>query len=229
MDIMSILFKYFTVKHFSIMLSRITLMTILSCASIWCSGQTKAVTENGDEVLLYDDGTWKRADGGSDLEETPIKTNPSTFTKAGSSSFLLKSSKFNVGFWLNSKKWKFEKGKSNDDAEYELQLKNGDLYAMIIAEGMQIPLETLKKIAIENGRAAAPDLAIENEEYRTVNGIKVLHLQMTGSMQGMKFFYYGYYYSNANGTVQFITYSSQNLLKTYQADAEELLNGLVEL
>ena len=209
------------------MLLRTIFTTALSCLVILSYAQTKAVTENGDEVILYDDGTWKAIDAGAGDEV--IKTNPAKFTKEKSSGFLLKSNKFNVGFWLNAKKWSFEKGDNNEDAEYELQLKNGDLYAMVIAEKMQIPLETLKKIAVENGRSAAPDLTIENEEYRTVNGLKVLHLQMTGSMQGIKFFYYGYYYSNANGTVQFITYSAQTLLPTYKADAEELLNGLVEL
>lgn len=210
------------------MLLRITLLVSLMSLTIFCFGQTKAVTENGDEVMLFDDGTWKKV-GAAEDTEVVIKTNPTTFTRDKTSGFLLKSNKFNVGFWLNSKKWKFEKGKDNDAAEYELHLKEGDLYAMVIAEKMQIPLETLKKIALENGRSAAPDLAIENEEYRTVNGLKVLHLQMTGTMQGIKFFYYGYYYSNANGTVQFVTYSAQSLLPTYKADAEELLNGLVEL
>jgi hypothetical protein len=103
------------------------------------------------------------------------------------------------------------------------------LYGMVIAEKMEIPLETLKKIAIDNGRKSAPDLVIQNEEYRTVNGLRVLHLQMAGTMQGIKFFYYGYYFSNESGTVQFVTYSAQNLLGTFKSDIEELLNGLVEL
>ena len=207
---------------------RIAFTSILTCVVILCSAQTKAVTENGDEVVLYDDGTWKPIDENPTTEEF-IKTNPATFTKSKHSSFLLKSSKFNVGFWLDPKKWKFEKATTNEAAEFELHLKGGDLYGMVIAEKMQIPLETLKKIAIDNGRIAAPDLAIQNEEYRTVNGLRVLHLEMTGTMQGIKFFYYGYYFSNDGGTVQFVTYSSQNLLATFKSDIEELLNGLVEI
>ncbi|HMG92339.1 MAG TPA: hypothetical protein VK589_19915 [Chryseolinea sp.] len=209
------------------MLLRIVLTSLLLWVVVLCFAQTKAVTENGDEVVLYDDGTWKSID--SSTSEEFIKTNPATFTKGKRSSFLLKSSKFNVGFWIDPKKWKFEKASKNDAAEFELHLKDGDLYGMIIAEKMQIPLETLKNIAIDNGRIAAPDLSIQNEEYRTVNGLKVLHLQMAGTMQGIRFFYYGYYFSNPSGTVQFVTYSAQNLLPTYQTEIEELLNGLVEL
>ena len=207
---------------------RITIITILTCAVTFCTAQIKAVTENGDEVLLFNDGTWKPSDSVG-MNSKPIKTNPKAFTKSSKSGFLLKSTKFNIGVWLDAKKWKFEKATSNEAAEYELRMKDSDLYGMVIAEKMEIPLETLKNIAINNGRQVSADLVIQNEEYRTVNGLKVLHLQMAGTMQGVKFFYYGYYYSNANGTLQFVTYSAQNLLNTYKADIEDLLNGLVEL
>lgn len=126
------------------------------------------------------------------------------------------------------KKWSFQKATDNLVAEYQFQLRNSDLYGIIIIEQVKIPLETLKAIAVENGKAAAPDLKIVKEEYRTVNGIKVLLFQMNGTTQGIKFSYYGYYYSNENGSVQFITYASQKLIQTYFDECETLLNGLVE-
>ena len=187
--------------------------------------QEKAVTETGEEVVLYTDGTWSYLDSGSELKEIPV--NNKAFKKSKNASFLLKSSRVNLGFWLDPKKWSFKKSANNVDAEYELQLREGDLYGMIITEKVEVPLEALKKIAIENGRAVAPDLKIVKEEYRTVNGAKVLFIQMDGTTQGIKFSYYGYYYSNSNGTIQFVTYTSQNLLDNYVNDCEELLNGFV--
>jgi hypothetical protein len=189
------------------------------------SAQEKAVTETGEEVVLYADGTWNYLDSESEVKEIPI--NNKAFKKSKNASFLLKSSRVNLGFWLDPKKWSFKKAANNEDAEYELQLRNGDLYGMIITEKVEVPLETLKDIAIENGRAVAPDLIIVKEEYRTVNGTKVLLIQMNGTTQGIKFSYYGYYYSNSTGTIQFVTYTSQNLLDTYVNDCEELLNGIV--
>lgn len=100
---------------------------------------------------------------------------------------------------------------------------------MLISEKIQIPIETLKGIAYENAKNAAPDIKIIKEEYRTVNSIKVLMMQMSGTIQGIKFIYFGYYYSNTNGTIQFITYTSENLFKTYFDDIELFLNGLVEI
>jgi hypothetical protein len=202
--------------------------TLLFCLAFVfsTSAQQLAVTEDGDEVFLYENGTWKYKE--KDIE-TEIPTNPIVFTKDNASTFLIKSSKLNVGFWINPKLWTFKKAVDNPDAEFELQFKSGDLYGMIISEKFEIPLESLKNIALENGRAVAPDLAIYKEEYRNVNGLKVLLLQMNGTMQGIKFSYYGYYYSSTQGTVQFITYTSQNLLNNFISESEKILNGIVEI
>lgn len=130
---------------------------------------------------------------------------------------------------MDPKLWSFKKQTENEAAEYKLLLKSGDLYGMIITEKVEIPLETLKSLALANGQKVAPDLKIVKEEYRNVNGLKVLLLEMSGTTQGIKFSYYGYYYSNTNGTVQFITYTSTKLLNSYKSKIEILLNGLVEL
>jgi hypothetical protein len=100
---------------------------------------------------------------------------------------------------------------------------------MFITEKIEIPLTELKNIALGNAKAAAPDIKLIKEEYRMVNGIKMLHLQMDGTIQGIKFTYLGYYYSNESGTVQLLTYSSQKLMKENSGLCEELLNGLVEV
>ncbi|MFY0591010.1 hypothetical protein [Roseivirga sp.] len=190
--------------------------------------QQKAVTEKGEEVILYEDGTWKYQNQEDSLKGE-ILTNPTLFEKGEESTFLLKSSKLEIGVYLDPKQWSFTKAKDNPEAEYELQLREGDLYGMVITEKVEIPLETLKFIALENGKSAAPDLKVVKEEYRTVNGLKVLLLQLNGTMQGIKFSYYGYYFSNTNGTVQFITYTSQNLMDSYRPISEKLLNGIVVL
>ena len=205
-------------------------LAVLVCCSLSKTtlAQIKAVTETGEEVVLYDDGTWDYMRG-MDTVTSEISTNPKIFERGDKATFLLKSSKLNVGVWLNPKQWSFKKAVSNPDAEYELQLKGDDLYGMMITEKMEIPLKTLREVALNNARSASPDIRIVNEEYRTVNGLKVLLLQMDGTMQGIKFSYYGYYYSDASGTLQFITYTAQNLMNEYKDESEALLNGLVEI
>ncbi|HLV92487.1 MAG TPA: hypothetical protein VKX34_05135 [Aequorivita sp.] len=203
-----------------------TLLVLCLLTFAMSFAQKKAVTENGEEVILYDDGTWDYLNS-QDYLVTQIPINPKAFEKGENSTFLLKSNRLNVGFWLDPKAWSFRKSTENPDAEYEFNMKEEDLYGMVLTEKFEIPLQSLKLIAVENAKEVAPDLKIVKEEYRNVNGLKVLLLHMNGTMQGIKVSYYGYYYSNETGTVQFITYTSQNLMNTLIEEGDKLLNGIV--
>jgi len=176
-------------------MKKIVPVYILVFCITYVQAQTKAVTETGDEVVLYTDGTWKYVNEEGTVEKE-ILINPTTYEKSKKATFLLKSKRINLGFWLNPKKWSFKKGMSNEDAEYELQLRGEDLYGIIITEKIEIPIQAFKEMALENGREIAPDIQVVKEEYRMVNGLKVLLLQMNGTMQGIKISYYGYYFSN---------------------------------
>jgi hypothetical protein len=192
----------------------------------YLQAQMKAITESGDEVLLNQDGTWIYTKDKS-AETKAIKINDHNFSKSNKSSFLVKSKKLNIGIWMDPKEWKFQKAPENEAAEFQFQKKDEDIYAMLISEKIEVPIEKLKEIAFSNAQGAAPDVVITQEEYRNVNGIQVLMMQMTGTIQGIKFVYFGYYYSNTNGTIQFLTYTSQNLFQNYKEDMEDLLNGFV--
>ena len=86
---------------------------------------------------------------------------------------------------------------------------------------------SIQNAALENAKSVAPDIRISKQEYRKVNNNLVLLLQMDGTIQGIKFSYYGYYTSSANGTIQLLTYTSSNLLNEYRKDFEDFLNGCV--
>ena len=195
--------------------------TLLSNAKI------NAVTENGDEVLLYKDNTWKYSN--ESLNETvEILRNDKPFTKEKKSSFLVKSSKTNIGVWINPKDWGFSKSKTDSPSEFNFNHKQLDVYGMLIAEKTEVTVEALTDIAYENALEAAPDIKIVEKEYRTVNGLEVIMMKMNGTIQGIKFIYFGYYFSNAQGAFQFLTYTSQNVFNEYKNDMLHLLNGLTE-
>jgi hypothetical protein len=189
--------------------------------------QINAVTENGDEVLLYKDNTWKYSN--ESLNETvEILRNDKPFTKEKKSSFLVKSSKTNIGVWINPKDWGFSKSKTDSPSEFNFNHKQLDVYGMLIAEKTEVTVEALTDIAYENALEAAPDIKIVEKEYRTVNGLEVIMMKMKGTIQGIKFIYFGYYFSNAQGAFQFLTYTSQNVFNEYKNDMLHLLNGLTE-
>ena len=199
---------------------------LFSCLST--AAQTNAVTSNGEEVILYSNGTWRFVNK-EDSNVSKLDTNKIAFTKTSEATFLLKSNVTSVGINFNPKKWSFKKSTSNKDAEYSFQLKDNDAYGMMITERIEVPLESLKNIALENARNIAPDIKAVKEEYRNVNGVTVLFMQLNGTTQGIKFTYLGYYFSNEKGTVQLVSYTPQSLLNEYKTQLMELLNGLVVL
>jgi hypothetical protein len=203
----------------------------LTCAlivfAISANAQKTALTEQGETVILYPDGTWKfRKSDENASGEIPL--NAKRIFKPEDATFQVKSKSVQgAAVWISPKLWSFENGKGEDAAEYEFTLRNEDAYGMMIAEGIEIPILSLRDIAVENARNAAPDLEIIEEEYRMVNGIKVLSIQMNGTIRGSPFSYLNYYYSSKSGSIQLLTYTSSNLFSNYRSRMEKLLNGLV--
>jgi hypothetical protein len=191
--------------------------------------QIKAKTSEGKDVVLYDDGTWQYAED-EDLKEEGkkvfIPVSDTKYTKPGSSKTVFKSERAGYSVWYDNIKWK-KTSKFNEDQEAQFQLKNGDAYVMSIAEGVEIPIETLGDIAIKNAENASPNVRVTHKEYRNVNGTDVLHMRLEGTLQGINFIYYGYYFSNKGGSVQLVGYTSANLFDKYKKDLEDFLNGFV--
>jgi len=185
----------------------------------------KAITDTGEEVILNSDGTWIFTNNPKSKEKA-INTNETEFKRPDSSTFLLKSTNNNSAFWVNTNKWSFKKATGNTEAEYELELKGNDLYGMVITEAIDIPVESLTDIVLTNAKSAAPDIEITEREYRYVNGNKVIYMVMSGTMQGIKVTFLGYYYSDASGSTQLLTYTGSNLVGKHKTEITDFLNGL---
>lgn len=192
------------------------------------NSQTNAITSEGEEVILYDDGSWSyKINKKINLDK--IETNSDLFRKDTKSTFLVKSNKSKAGVYINPSKWSFKKADDdNNDAEYTFELRDQDLYGQIITERIEIPLESLQTIAIENFKSVASDAKIVKSEYRNVNSARVLMIHMEGTSQGIPVFFYGYY-SNAGGTNQLVLWSMKSLYNEYFEEIQEFLNGLVSL
>ncbi|MES9970699.1 MAG: hypothetical protein ABW092_11755 [Candidatus Thiodiazotropha sp.] len=205
-------------------MKKIVYFALLLAASSIAYGAITAITENGDSVILKEDGTWSYADTNTVLNET-IETNKTNFTKDENSSFNLKSKVTGASFWIDPKVWNFKRAETSESSEYALKAPNTDLYGMIISEGLQVQPEELAKLAFENAKNAAADMRIVNKEYRNVNGHKVIHMIMQGTIQSIDFTYIGYYHSDKSGSTQFITYTGTNLIPKYKDKIYSLLNG----
>jgi len=190
--------------------------------------QIMGTTDSGEKVILYSDGRWSYAERDS-LRENEIPTNPKPYKKSKTADFLLKSTRTSTGFWMNPKEWSYTTPEDGASAEYELDHKNGSLYALIITEHLDLSLNALGNIALENARAAAPDVEVTAKEYRIVNGKKILLMRMVGTISDIRFSYVGYYYTAKGISVQYLAYSSETFMEENLSTVEELLNGLVDL
>lgn len=191
--------------------------------SAWAK-DIQATTNDGKAVTLMDDGTWI-------FTETGPGGSPSSgqYEKPASATRLVRGKRGNFGIWLNSSKWRMQKKKNNADAMFEFQHINGDAYVMVIAERISMPLDVLKKVAINNVKSVGRNVRVVSEEKRIVNGNEVLMLKIQAVIQSIPFVYYNYYYAGKAGSIQGITYTGTNLFDEYKNDFDDLLNGLVIL
>jgi len=184
----------------------------------------KAVTDEGEIVILDNDGTWQYEQPES-IKTRKILLNQKLYKKGKKATFTLKSKVNDSQFSIDPKVWAFKKGDDSDSSEYNFKLKGGDLYGMAITEGIEVELLNLPQLALQNAKDAAPNIKIIKQEYRIVNGHKVIYMEMQGTIQGIKFKYLGYYYSDKSGSTQYITYTGSSLVKKYESEIEKFLNG----
>lgn len=204
---------------------KIFIVLLLCAFSLSVSASKKAVTDEGDVVILNNDGTWEYEDGIA-ADYIKLTVNPATFSKNIKSNFTLKSTKTNANFSINSKKWEFKKNNGeHDSAEYTFKLKGSDLYGMAISEELEIKIEELTKIAFVNAQSAAPDAKVVKKEYRIINGHKVIYMEIVGTIQSIKFKYFGYYYSDSSGSTQYLAYTGLGLENKYKEEINNFLNG----
>ncbi|MDN3655361.1 hypothetical protein QWZ08_06985 [Ferruginibacter paludis] len=76
-------------------LCKILFSTLLIITCYTVQGQTKAVTETGEQVLLAADGTWRYVEAVKNNDS--ITVNPTQFKKVSTANFLLKSKIVPVG------------------------------------------------------------------------------------------------------------------------------------
>ncbi len=198
-----------------------TLMVLFISASVTYGQDTLAVTEDGRKVLLNSNGTWRLYGSTASVAPSPGKL-PFKKADGASSVFKSKGDKFQV--WYNPTKWHQKKSADSDKPTFEH--KDGDIYAMILAERFSMTLDALRDLAIQNAQNVAPDVRVTHEEERIVNGKKVLCMSFEGTISGVPFTYFGYYYAGKNGIIQLITYTAQNLFEEYRGEMTEFLNGL---
>ncbi len=206
-----------------------TVLLALSTSLVF--GGEKAFTSTGEIVILDSDGTWRYENQSRTSQaHKSIKTNAKKFNKPANASFPVRSKVNSLGLWMNPTDWGFtQKGAINAEAEYELKHKELEIYAMAITESIEVNLDNLAQLALENFEKVGTNVKVINKEYRIVNGQKVIFMEMSGVVNGIKATYMGYYHSNSKGASQLLAFTGTSLASKYKPEIIKLLNGLVVL
>lgn len=203
-------------------------LILFFCLPFLGISQVNAITEDGYQIQIFDDGTWKYLDTTLN-EKRFIKENDTLFKVPAKSKMTLSSKIVDVQFQLNSEDWFYMSSPENEDSEFFLNNKSAEIYSIVISEDVQIPIKNLRNIALINARDTVENLIIIEEEYRNVNNAKVLYLSFEGEIEKLPVRYYNYYYSGEDGVVQFITYARKDVAITEQNSMFDLLNGFAKI
>lgn len=204
-------------------------------------GQLKAVTEKGDTIFVYDDGTWsfEEEERVSGLDEefsflNEVLQIDSVDTKFSFGEDANKEIESQFKFFkikYDSELWKRVPPASfNPEAEFAFKAKGKDIFCVIISEEIEIGQENIVKIARKmmrdnTGSAVTP----LKTEARNVNGVDLIRAVNAIDLNGMNLVFDSYYFSDPSGTVQFSVWTAKNLYGKYESDIVDLLNGLVIL
>lgn len=199
------------------------------CANIGVFSQIKALTEDGKEVILFENSTWRFVNESDSLAMETIGKNEGIFEKSKNSTFLLKSKRLDVGIYINPKKWKVSNKADSPYVEYVFSGTNIDnlTAGFLLTEKVQISsLKNLKDLILTNVQKNADYFRLKTSEYRTVNGLKVLYLRYIANVKGMDFEYAAQYYMDNEGYTGIGGFSPQKNFDSNSEQIQELLNGL---
>lgn len=180
-------------------------------ASTALGQEVRAITENGKQVILRSDGTWSYA---KPLKQDEIKPQLAYVGKRGV--FILE---------LVPGQWRRGQVDPSSDAEVVYAHADGDVYGQVIAERIEIPIQSLKKIVLTNMEQVAADAKLIQDEKRTVNGKEVHCITVDATVAGIPLTYHCYLLSGKEGTFQVMTWTGRNLFGEVKPDMEAFLNG----
>lgn len=203
-------------------------ISILFLCQISSFAQIKAITDTGDEVLLFNDKTWKF----KGEKNVSIQKSTNYFSKGSNSTFLVKSKINGFGVYINPKSFEFKRDAKNSDNEFDFTNRKKTTYGFMINEGIELPLSTLREFKINSLKEKVTSLDILDDEYRIVNGINISYLRIravTKDTGETPLIFCMYFATAKSSTTQLISWTSETNFNKSSEEIFELLNGISKL
>ncbi|WP_291874981.1 hypothetical protein [Chryseobacterium sp.] len=190
--------------------------------------QTTAVTENGAQLILYKDKTWKYANLKDREAFKNIAVNKKLFTKPTSADSLVSSERADGGVYLDTKKWKAYESDDIRFSEYQFTGPDAsELYGYFYCiNSKKENIEAIKNEAIGSILSSPNNSTLKKTEYRTVNGLPMFHMYYSKKIDGDRFDFLDNYFQTAYGYCHISGYTYSNLVAKNKEEIEKLINGL---
>lgn len=177
--------------------------------------------ERGEGVKEEITGRKKRAR----TSRQPTKPTPhGSWPDATSVPGLLKINR-NISLKYDPDLWK-QAGPHND-REFGLLLSSGNGHALVIAEPIAVPLDSIQDVALANAPAVDPNAKVVFRDKRRVHGADLYFLKIEANVDTVPMLYCGYVYAGENGTVQVVAYTAKTVWPEHEKEFMDFLNGLV--
>jgi len=131
-----------------------------------------------------------------------------------------------VSIKYDPKKWNQRRSDEVGHFKFIHSSSDGYAMAMVIAERIPTPIDSLPDIVLSAIHSAGLNATIVFKEKRTVNGTDVWFLKMDGEVDTVPIVYCGYYYGGKGGTVQVVAFTAKTLFSEFEKDFMDFLNGL---
>ena len=202
-----------------------------SAGSIWPMAEAELRMLDGpglaliaDAVALATDRTAGLLDNATDSTGTAVVSDLTRSESAGGESLNLLQG--HIAIHYDPSEWT-ESTPATSDITKQYFHSSGELYVAVIAERVAIPVEAMLRIALDNARDVAPDVSATRRGSRLVNGTEVLFQEYQGTVDGISIAYLGHFYSDSNGTVQILGWTTSNLIEAHRDTVAQFVAGFV--
>lgn len=209
-------------KYFIIIFFLLSKLTILAQNNLPSNGQN-------NPIKLEKDSTEKDIVALDNFysDDSIYENKTKYFANPYASNKLYTSNRFKIGIYADDT-WKFKKSNTNKPWEFLLRNKSDDSYMFFYTESSSnTKLVDFNKSVYSNAESFMTDIELVKSEYRNVNNLKILSVQIRGKIKGKKMEMINYFYIDNLVFLQLCLMSKQSYFKSSQKDYEKLLNGLV--
>lgn len=200
-------------------ISIIMILFVVFLPTAYVYSVNQVVDLNGRKIILHDDFTWE-------YKEKSLSQDMLSLNMDKSFQEVLKSKTETYALYFNPNKWKQFKSTSLD-AEFMLQNIASTGYGMIIYEGLEFPIESLKTFVIANANIADPNSKITSSKKCIVNGNHGELITYDVNYGGIDFTMLSFLVSKNSGTIQFTYYTMKSVFEELKPSFLEAISGLV--